>query len=416
MPKTDAPRPKVLLVSTSFWFSTARLAGALRTAGWLVEGICSESHPLRKTPSVSQTHRYRGLQPLDSLASAIASARPDLILPCDDLAAQHLRDLHAQAANSGHPDSICALIERSIGSHLSFPIIRSRAAFMAAAEVEGIRVPKTKSIESSRDLEHWLRESSLPVVLKADGTSSGEGVIIARSVEEAKHAVATLNAPPLAIIALKRAIVDGDLTQIRPMLLRQRSPVCAQTYISGTESTSLVACWQGQVLAGLHFEVVMKQHAAGPSSVLRLIDDPEMNSAVEKMVRRLDLSGLHGFDFMLEKSSGNAYLIEINPRTTQVGHLTLGAGRDLPAALLAAFRGQRPGMTPSLTDKNTIALFPQEWIRDPSSPYLLCAYHDVPWDEPELVRDGIRRRGKLRAWVSQQKWLRFLAGTRISRP
>jgi hypothetical protein len=167
------------------------------------------------------------------------------------------------------------------------------------------------------------------------------------------------------------------------------------------------------VLASLHFEVVMKQHAAGPSSVLRLIDHPEMTSAVEKMVCRLNLSGLHGFDFMLEKSTGNAYLIEINPRTTQVGHLTLGPGRDLPAALFVALQGHGPESNTVLTDKNIVALFPQEWIRDPSSPYLLCAYHDVPWDEPELVRDAVRRRGKLRAWYSQQKWLRFVSGRKL---
>ncbi len=110
-----------------------------------------------------------------------------------------------------------------------------------------------------------------------------------------------------------------------------------------------------------------------------------MSVAAEKIARRLRLSGIHGLDFMLEAETGNAYLIEINPRTTQVGHLALGAGSDLPAALCAAMTGKAVQPAPKVTENETIALFPQEWKRDPSSPFLLSAYHDVPWQEPALV-------------------------------
>jgi hypothetical protein len=166
--------------------------------------------------------------------------------------------------------------------------------------------------------------------------------------------------------------------------------VSAQTLITGHEATSTVACWQGTVLAGLHFEVVNKKYAAGPATVMRLIDNVEMTRAVEKMVRRLNLSGMHGFDFMLEASSGAAYLIEINPRITQVAHLALGSGRDLPAALTAALLGSNLQPSPKVTENDTITLFPQEWMRDAESPFIQSGYHDVPWGEPELVRACIQ--------------------------
>jgi hypothetical protein len=38
-----------------------------------------------------------------------------------------------------------------------------------------------------------------------------------------------------------------------------------------------------------------------------------------------------------------------------------------------------------------IALFPQEWLRDPKSPHLASAYHDVPWDDPALLHALIGR-------------------------
>jgi len=201
-----------------------------------------------------------------------------------------------------------------------------------------------------------------------------------------------------------------------PSLLRKRYVVNAQAFVAGPEATSAVACWKGSVLASLHFEVLKKQDAGGPSTVLRLMESAEMSAAAEKMVRRLELSGLHGFDFMLEEQTGNPYLIEINPRATQVGHLTLGPGRDLPAALYAAVTGEVIQTAPKVTEKDTIALFPQEWIRNPASAFLRSSYHDVPWEEPDLVRLGIRRRGNQTAWYLQQRWIEALLRVRRPRP
>jgi hypothetical protein len=212
-----------------------------------------------------------------------------------------------------------------------------------------------------------------------------------------------LQAPPLLARAAKRALIDRDKTLLWPCLLRRRSVVNAQTFVAGREATSAVLCWQGAVLASLHFEVLKKMHAAGHASVLRLIEHPEMSFAAEKIARRLNLSGLHGFDFMLEANTGNAYLIEINPRTTQVGHLALGPGHDLPAALYAALSGDPVHAAPKVTEKDTIALFPQEWMRDPASEILRSGYHDVPWEEPALVSDCISQSRTQRAWYLKQK-------------
>ena len=101
--------------------------------------------------------------------------------------------------------------------------------------------------------------------------------------------------------------------------------VNAQIFVPGREATSLVACWKGTVLVSLHFEVLNKQDSTGPASVLCLITEDDMYGAAENMVRRLSLSGLHGLDWMLETNTGKPYLIEMNLRATQVGHLALWA-------------------------------------------------------------------------------------------
>ena len=223
---------------------------------------------------------------------------------------------------------------------------------------------------------------------------------VVHTLKEAERAFRRLARSPLLARALKRTVLDRDSTLLAKSILRRRSIVNAQVYVAGSEATSAVACWRGTVLAALHFQVIRKTQSTGHATVMKLIENAEMSSAAEKMVRQLGLSGLHGFDFMLEVNTGNAHLIEINPRSTQVGHLTLGLGRDLPAALYAAVSGEPLKAVSKITEHDTIALFPQEWIRDSASPYLRSAYHDVPWEEPALTRACILSHRKQSAWYA----------------
>jgi hypothetical protein len=409
-------KPTVLIVTTSRWFPTARLAMALAGAGCVVDAASPAGHPLSKMRSVRRTYAYRGLMPVRSFGEAIADAHPDFIVPGDDLATRHLHHLHARESLHGEAGQwVCELIERSLGAPASFPAVYSRTAFADLAQLENIRAPKTEILTNIDDLRKWVARVGLPTVLKANGTSGGEGVRMAHTLDEAERAFRALQAPPLLARAVKRAMVDQDKSLVWPSLLRHRSVVNAQVFVEGHEATSTVACWKGTVLASLHFEVVKKRSAAGPSSVLRLIENPEMSSAAEKMVRRLGLSGIHGFDFMLEAHTGNAHLIEINPRATQVGHLALGPGRDLPAGLYSAMSGEPLRAAKKVTENDTITLFPQEWMRDPASSFLASGYHDVPWEEPELLRACVRKSWNWTLRDSRQDALPTFSPVRIRR-
>ena len=378
--------------------------------------VCPPRHPLDKTSAVQRIHTYNGLRPLRSFADAIAATKPDFIVPGDDLAARHLHDLYCRERHCGKAEGlICALIERSLGAPASFPVVYARTTFMQLAQEEGIRVPKTEVIGNINELREWVARMGFPTVLKADGTSGGDGVRVVHTIEDAERAFQTLQAPPLLARAAKRALIDQDNTLVWASLLRRQSVVNAQAFVAGREATSTIACWKGTVLASLHFEVVNKAEQAGHATVVRLIENSEMSSAAERMVRRLHLSGLHGFDFLLESETENAYLIEINPRATQVGHLTLGPGRDLPAALYAAVSGEAVQETQRVTENETITLFPQEWIRDPKSKFLYSGYHDIPWEQPELVRACIRSRRKQSAWYSHQNSIQAFSAARLPR-
>jgi hypothetical protein len=390
--------PAVLIVTTVKWFPTARLGMALHRAGFEIEFFGPTRHPIVKTSVLARRFLYEALHPIDSLRNALRTGKPDLIVSADDLATIHLHDLYGEekmAGESGRP--ICELIERSLGPEKEFPVVRSRAALMAIAEQEGIRVAKTAPIPDTNTLRKWVSEKGLPVVLKSDGSSSGEGIQVATTLHQAERAFHSLRAPVSFLRMAKRALVNRDLRWVRSTFQRRRSVISAQEFIEGVDATSLVACWRGEVLAGLHFKVVAKQYLRGPASVLRLIENAELIKAIQKIVRRLRLSGLHGFDFLLEGDSEKPYLIEMNPRATQVGHLALGPGCDLPAALYSALTRKPIQEAPRVTDNPKIALFPQTWIRNEETMHL-DSYHDIPLGEPELMLEGFHQMRAARAY------------------
>lgn len=406
--------PKALIVTTARWFPTARLGMALAKAGFSVDAVCPPGHPLGKISLIGKTYPYDSFSPIRSFADALAAAAPDLVIPGDEYAVRCLHKVYEQAHRRGKQgEHVCAVIEQSLGPAASFHVLSARAAVMRLAREESIRVPRTRAVSNAAELRACCEEFAFPIVLKADGTSSGEGVRIVRTFEEAKRAFRALHSPPSAIRVLKRALVNQDMRSVMPAVLRQRNTINAQEFVQGRDATSLAACWKGTVRGSLHFEVVKKQHSNGPASVMRRIESNELDLAIARIARRLKLSGLHGFDFLLEERTGNPYLIEVNPRPTQVGHLTFGPGRDLPAALYAAVTGNEPEDMPAVTEKDTIALFPQEWIRNPRSVFLRSAYHDIPWEEPELIRAGARSSRTWASWYNRRKWAPFLVPDRV---
>jgi hypothetical protein len=131
-----------------------------------------------------------------------------------------------------------------------------------------------------------------------------------------------------------------------------------------------------------HFDVRVSTTPTSPASVITISDCNQMARSAEAVARAFGLSGLFGLDYIRD-GSGQVHLLEMNRRATPTMHLALE--EDLTASLLKA-AGFAASFRPPVTDKKLIALFPREWMRDPASPWLTRAYHDVPWDDPEVMR------------------------------
>jgi carbamoylphosphate synthase large subunit len=144
------------------------------------------------------------------------------------------------------------------------------------------------------------------------------------------------------------------------------------------------------VLAAFSVVVCETLRVNGAASIARLVDNPAMLRAAESLARRLKLSGFYGLDFMIENKTGAVYLIELNPRAPQLCHLQLGRGRDLTAALYARLAGVPIPDSPVSTTADTIAIFPRVWLQNPRNEVFSTAFHDVPWEEPELVDEMLK--------------------------
>jgi acetyl/propionyl-CoA carboxylase alpha subunit len=385
-------RPKVLLATTCRWFAAARLAMAFTDAGCATDMVCPTGHPVFLTSSRGRLFPYRGVTPFDSFLSAIEESDPDIVVPGDDLACAHLHAMYDGALRKGTHAALRALLERSLGDPLQYSLIDSRSQLIALAHELGIGAPATAAISTLEELRDWIARLGLPVVLKADGTSGGLGVKFANTETEAVHAFGRLKAPPQFLRAAKRALFDQDRTLLVPWLQRRCSVVNVQRFLPFHDATIAVACWQGEVLASIGVEVLRTGRSKGPASVVRIIDNEDMVVAAQKLASSLKLSGLCGLDFVLDPDTSNAYLIEMNPRATQICHLALGTARNLPAALAARVAGKAVPASVSVTERDVIALFPSEWQNDPASPFLYSGYHDVPWEEPKLVQACVESR------------------------
>ena len=374
-------QPKILICATLWWPSSARLALAFLRHGCNVSALCPPGHPLRFVTGISSIYSYQGLASIGLLRAAIRAAQPTLIVPCDDIAVWQLHTLHANEAD------LRPLIELSLGAAEAYPAIQQRGEVLRVAQSLGIRVPLTQTLNSAEDLNDWKFDK--PAVLKLDGTWGGEGVTIVRSLTEANQSFHSAPKTMKAWMAWKRFLINRHFFALWAWQRRKISKMTIQEFIPGQPATTMFACWRGEVLASSTVKVLVSQAPTGAANVVQVLKNKEIEDAVRLLARKLQLSGFHGLDFVIEEDTDAAYLIELNPRATQLGHLNLSAHGDLAGVMAGKLKNEAPDAIASENQiqNSAIAFFPFAFKSNPGSAYLHEGYHDVPWDEPALVRE-----------------------------
>jgi len=386
---------RVLLAASLSWPLSARLALRFIHHGCRVSVICPRDHVLRHVDGVASVHPYRPLGSLRSLEEAIDESRPDIVIPCDDRVAAQLHELHERRPH------LRALLEASLGPASSYEIVSRREPLLALARTLAILVPETRPVTSESDVRDWFERVAPAGVLKRDGTWGGAGVAVVRSEDAAVRAYRQLARQPGAAFALKRLVVNQDPLSWWSWKRRAAPALTIQQLVKGRPANAMLACWRGELLGIVTVEVLKAQGATGAGLVVRVVENKEIERVATALTAHLGLTGFFGLDFMLEDETDACYLIEMNPRCTQLGHLSLRKQGDLAGVLFAKMSGRpRPEPRASMTS-DVIAFFPQALTGGASGAWLDESRLDVPWESPRLVRELLRPPAPDRRWIAR---------------
>ncbi|HTH99435.1 MAG TPA: hypothetical protein VL752_00705 [Acidisoma sp.] len=395
--------PRVLFVALVDYLGMERVPAAMGALGadcavLSPPGFCGLSSRHVKQWYRLPAHRglWLGLAFLRRrLEEAVAGWQPDLVIPLDDIAAQYLRVL---AKSARLPASLRDLLERSFGDPAGYAAVCSRLATMQAARAAGIHTPHFFASRNPVEIVAHAVGWGFPVVLKGENSCGGDGVAIARDARELRSALARYHGGP-AWKQSRRAAVRV-FWNAAGLSETAGAPALLQSLVPGVPAMHTVAAWRGEILDGVSF-VTEQVHPAptGPSTIVRQIENAEMAEAVRRFVFSQKCSGLLSFDFMLDETTGEAALIEINARPIGTTHLGRHFGHDPFAALLARLGHlplhQVPSMAP---ETRSVALFPKELIRAPEKPERLSfqgVLHDVPYDDPPMFAMHLARLRRL---------------------
>ena len=334
-----------------------------------------------------------------ALRRAILTEQPDVIVPGDDGVVWQLHQ-----AYDLFPE-LRPVIERSLGAPQFYSKVRSRSELLEAARHLGILAPASELVQSKAELRRWAAEHGFPAALKVDGTWGGAGVQAVRSLEEALAAFERLEDGAGAAVALKRWIVNRDPLALWSWRQRQAPAISIQQWIEGTPATAMFAAWEGRMIGGVAVNVLATQHAKGAATIVRPIFHAKIDEAGLLLAEYFQLSGFFGLDFMMEEKTGRPYLIELNPRCTQLGHLQLRGETDLAGQLAAALVGKPAPKATSPIPDGAIAFFPQSLEYAPASGGLdgliSASYLDVPEGQPELLLELREKGWPERQWVAR---------------
>lgn len=386
--------PRLLFVALDNYLGIERLPGAMGALG----ADCAIISPPGFYPLASRfmrhwyplpAHRRLWLGVLlvrRRLERAVADYNPDLLIPLDDIASQYLRVFGRSSAPTAE---LRALIARSFGAPEGYAAVCSRTATMEAARRIGIRVPAHVTSREPPELLGWAAQQGYPVVLKAEMSCGGNGVTIARDPLELSAALVRFyGGSPRR--RLRRAATRA-FWQAAGLVETASAPPLLQKLVPGVPAMRTISAWRGAVLGGASFVAErVNPEPTGSSTLINHIDNAEMAEAARRFVAAKGCSGFLSFDFILDRATGQATLLEINARPIATTHLGRLFGQDPCAPLLARVAGTtEPPVTPLEAETRLIALFPKELMREPRGPDRLSepwVLHDVPYDDPALVR------------------------------
>ena len=308
---------------------------------------------------------------VQAVAGAVRAVRPALILPGDDVAVRTLMQLALrppEGLRSDVRDELADVVRRSLGPPASWTDSIDKSRLFDVARRAGVPIADGDVAEREHDAAAIAAHLGYPVIVRPSHGSGGKGSARCDSEAELRSAIRLAPSP------------DGLDTGEPQRFVIQR-------FIDGRVVKRAALAWNGVEIAGFtRGRLETHPGPLGPASVVEFVGLPAVRDANLRLFAALDLHGLVGAQYMIEPDRGAALLIEIHRRMLPATHAGRLVGVDLAAALRACVDGVSwtgPTDLPGGTGRR-IALFPQEWYRDPESGWLATLPSDAPWHDPRL--------------------------------
>jgi len=389
--RPSAPKRLLLFAVQTSHVGTCRLPKVLSEAGFEIASLSQASSLLYNTRYLQRRFRLhaRRFAPimLADLERAHRNFRPDIIIPCDERAASLVRYWAAiERRAPGHLSSgLLSCLMRSLGQLDTLDSRALKSETQRLARSLGLRTPREVAVDTSNEARQAAASIGYPVVLKLSHGAGGHGVRICDDEAALDKAFGAFDAGRSPIKAFRRKLLRRDW-------FPSRSNIAVQEFIPGTPAMTCAATVSGKTVAVISAFASQTARATGPASVVRLAPHEGMVNATSAMIEAFGATGFVSFDFVID-AAGQEYLLECNPRPTHILHLGGLVEVDLAKSLLEALNGTVPTIPQIVRDLDRkVAFFPNEWRRDPNSPALTESHHDVPWDDPELIKAMLRKR------------------------
>ena len=380
-------KPKILIVALDNWHSIARLPAALQAAGFEVAALCYPNSYLASTRHLNHLIFLRskrfGSRVCRQLLEVTARWNPQMIVPGDDrtvLFFQGMIQLHLEGKLK-LTSAVVEMLRLSFGNFDWLAEATSKQRTLERAQKLGLKTPRFACVHSVEEAVGHARALGWPVVVKKSTGSSGSGVTFCDNERQVSAIYTKYSEASRWKGRIKSRLIQARGWMLGPAWFPADRSVTVNEAIRGNPAMIAVAAVNGKVLTHVTaIKVECRPQRKGPSSVIKFLRHPGISETVEKLVGQWGATGLLGFDFMLS-DNGEASLIECNPRPISITYMGDLSGSDPVLALHHHLAGlEIPA--PAAPRHEVVAHFPNEWRRDPQSPYLANAWHDVPWDDP----------------------------------
>lgn len=374
MKPSDLPigAPRVLIVSlVPRWFGIARLPQALTEAGIQCAALCPEKSFLARSSYLAQRHfvtpeTLGAKLPLDQIEAACHAFLPQWIVIADEHAVAWVLNGLSGQAGAVSP-SLRALLQRSMGQPQAYAVGANKWAMSAHAGRLSITQPHTAKLAEARDIAAFAQKCPPPWIVKPALGFGGGGVRVCHTPGEAA-----------------RAFALGSGEQL------------IQQFVPGETWMCAFFAFEGRIKAAL---TVVKEFqnppVTGPSTVVRFEATPKLRDLATRLIAGLGFSGFGSIDAVM-RMDGKCWFIEFNPRPVPIVHLGKRAGPNLCEAFARTLAGQTY-QEPRLREMHwRIALYPQEFLRDPSGAGTKGCEIDRPEEDPQLL-------AAMQAYLDKQK-------------